>query len=308
MAQLQKGTDYTTGDQVTAVNLDALVDNAILLPGAITDQIAAASVSSSDTVLINQVGALKKATALQIASTLDLSSYLLKSGGTMAGSLVLYGNPSAVLEAATKGYVDAQDASVSAAAIAGIALCVAKAGDTMTGPLTLPGNPVSALQAAPKQYVDNSFLAGSVVKSAYSETTAYATYNTVIPVDDTIPQITEGTEVLTVTITPTSVASKIRIKANLYTSITSGGGTGVFAVFRDSNVNAIFATSDYKEISLETSSVSFEFYDSPSSVSAITYKLRVGTGNASFPLALNGTNVRRFGSAARCTLIAEEIK
>jgi hypothetical protein len=154
MAQLQKGTDYTTGDQVTAVNLDALVDNAILLPGAITDQIAAGSVSGSDTVLINQVGALKKATAFQIASTLDLSPYLLKSGGTMAGSLVLYGNPSAVLEAATKGYVDAQDASVSAAAIAGIALCVAKAGDTMTGPLTLPGNPASALQAAPKQYVD----------------------------------------------------------------------------------------------------------------------------------------------------------
>jgi microcystin-dependent protein len=104
--------------------------------------------------LINQVGALKKATALQIASTLDLSPYLLKSGGTMTGSLVLYGNPSAVLEAATKGYVDTQDASLSAVIIAGLALCVAKAGDTMTGPLTLPGNPVSALQAAPKQYVD----------------------------------------------------------------------------------------------------------------------------------------------------------
>ena len=156
MAQLQKGTDYTTGDQVTAVNLDALVDNAILLPGAITDQIAAASVSGSDTVLINQVGALKKATALQIASTLDLSPYLLKSGGTMTGSLVLYGNPSAVLEAATKGYVDTQDASLSAAIIAGLALCVAKAGDTMTGPLTLPGNPASALQAATKQYVDQA--------------------------------------------------------------------------------------------------------------------------------------------------------
>jgi microcystin-dependent protein len=154
MAQLQKGTDYTTGDQVTAANLDALVDNAILLPGAITDQIAASSVSGSDTVLINQVGALKKATALQIASTLDLSPYLLKSGGTMTGSLVLYGNPSAVLEAATKGYVDAQDANLYAATVAGLALCVAKTGDTMTGPLTLPGNPASALQAAPKQYVD----------------------------------------------------------------------------------------------------------------------------------------------------------
>jgi hypothetical protein len=308
MAQLQKGTDYTTGDQVTADNLDALVDNAILLPGAITDQIAAGSVSGSDTVLINQVGALKKATALQIASTLDLSPYLLKSGGTMAGSLVLYGSPSLALEAATKGYVDTQYNSVSSAIIAGLALCVAKAGDTMTGPLTLPGNPASALQAAPKQYVDNSFLAGSVVKSAYSETTAYATYNTVIPFDDTVPQITEGTEILTVAITPTSASSKIRIKANLYTSTISGGGTVVFAIFRDSNANAIFVTSDYKEISLETSSVSFEFYDAPSSVSTVTYKLRVGPGNASFPLALNGTNSRRFGGAARCTLIAEEIK
>jgi microcystin-dependent protein len=161
MSQLSKGTTYSTGDQVTAVNLNNLVDEAILLPGAISDQLGASSVSASDTLLINQSGALKRASALQIASTRDLTNYLTKGGGTLTGPLLLYGPPGASSEAATKGYVDAQDASVSAASIAGIALCVAKAGDAMSGPLALSADPTSGMQAATKQYVD-SVSAGSL--------------------------------------------------------------------------------------------------------------------------------------------------
>lgn len=63
MAQLQKGTTYATGAQVTADNLNKHVDEAILLPGAITEQIAATSVTADDSLLIYQpsVG-LRKAT------------------------------------------------------------------------------------------------------------------------------------------------------------------------------------------------------------------------------------------------------
>lgn len=80
MAQLNKGTTYSTGDQVTAANLNALVDNATILPGAITEQIAASSLTTSDSTLLAQSGAIRKATLGQILGLTDLSSYLKKDG------------------------------------------------------------------------------------------------------------------------------------------------------------------------------------------------------------------------------------
>jgi hypothetical protein len=69
--------------------------------------------------------------------------YVATVGGTMTGPLVLSADPSVVLGAATKQYVDAQHA-----------LSVPVAGGTMTGALTLFGAPTAALHAATKAYAD----------------------------------------------------------------------------------------------------------------------------------------------------------
>jgi hypothetical protein len=69
--------------------------------------------------------------------------FIVKSGDTMTGFLVLSATPTAALHAATKAYVDTNDA-----------LSVLKAGSTMTGLLTLSGAPSSNLHAATKLYVD----------------------------------------------------------------------------------------------------------------------------------------------------------
>ncbi|MFH1078445.1 MAG: hypothetical protein V1745_04185 [Patescibacteria group bacterium] len=71
--------------------------------------------------------------------------YVNVAGDTMTGALILNANPTNVLGAATKQYVDNLNAAK-----------VSKAGDTMTGYLTLVGDPTVALQAATKQYVDNA--------------------------------------------------------------------------------------------------------------------------------------------------------
>lgn len=70
---------------------------------------------------------------------------VLKAGDTMTGFLTLNANPTANLHAATKQYVDTQDATK-----------VSKAGDTMTGFLTLNADPTATLHAATKQYVDTA--------------------------------------------------------------------------------------------------------------------------------------------------------
>jgi len=70
MAQIQKGTTYITGDQVTAANLNALADSAILLPGAITDQTAKTVPLAADTILLHSAAdtALRKSTLTQLFS------------------------------------------------------------------------------------------------------------------------------------------------------------------------------------------------------------------------------------------------
>ncbi len=53
---------------------------------------------------------------------------------------------------------------------------------------------------------------GTVVGGAYAEYTANANLSAQIPRDDSIPQVGEGTEILTLTITPKSATNKLRCR------------------------------------------------------------------------------------------------
>ena len=70
--------------------------------------------------------------------------YLLLTGGTLTGPLVLAANPVVPLGAATMAYVDAKAGNY-----------LALAGGTLTGPLTLAGAPTVDLHSATKGYVDS---------------------------------------------------------------------------------------------------------------------------------------------------------
>jgi len=101
MAQIQKGTTYSTGDQVTATNLNALADSAILLPGAITDQTAKTVPLAADTLLIHSAAdtALRKSTLTQLfASPQPIGATTANTGAftTITGSgSAIFGNSSA---------------------------------------------------------------------------------------------------------------------------------------------------------------------------------------------------------------------
>ena len=87
-------------------------------------------------------------TAVQTA----LDAKVAKAGDTMTGLLVLSGDPSAALGAATKQYVDAINSSLSSSISGKLALT----GGTLTGYLTLNGAPTNTLHAATKAYVDTA--------------------------------------------------------------------------------------------------------------------------------------------------------
>lgn len=109
-------------------------------------------------------------TSSSLQAEIDLK--VNRSGDTMTGPLFLESDPSSSLQASTKQYVDAGDASLSAEIAvveaslnariddvssslqAEIDTKVDRAGDTMTGPLILDADPVVDLEAATKEYVD----------------------------------------------------------------------------------------------------------------------------------------------------------
>lgn len=167
MAQIQAGITYVDGGQVTATNLNAHVNNAVLVPGAISDQTAAASCAGTDSLLVLQSGLLKRATVSQVQTAIapDLTPYVNKNGSVaMTGELTLSSStPAGSLSAASKTYVDTSLSTGLATKQNTLGFTpVNKAGDTMAGALVLAANPTVALGAATKQYVDSAVSGGEL--------------------------------------------------------------------------------------------------------------------------------------------------
>ncbi len=83
-----------------------------------------------------------------------VEQFLPLSGGTLTGALTLAADPTLAMQASTRQFAEGL-ASVR----------VAKSGDTMTGPLTLSGAPTASLHAVTKDYVDTG-LAGKADSAA----------------------------------------------------------------------------------------------------------------------------------------------
>lgn len=80
MAQIQKGFSYTAGSPnnlVTYTNLNQHVDDATLLPGAITDQTTKAAPAAGDTLLVHSASdiALRKSTVAQLFNSSQAASF-----------------------------------------------------------------------------------------------------------------------------------------------------------------------------------------------------------------------------------------
>lgn len=147
--------------------------------------------------------------------------------------------------------------------------------------------------------------AGCVVDWAYATYTTNAALAGTTPVDDTIPQITEGTEILTVSITPKSATNRLRIRFDGFA--TAGSSISlVTALHQDAIANALaarlvdLATGAYSTVVLTHEMVA-------GTTSAITFRIRVGNGTGA-AFRFNGSTAGRLlGGAAAATLIVEEI-
>lgn len=144
---------------------------------------------------------------------------------------------------------------------------------------------------------------GDIVQSVYTSTAAMATSATTMPVDDTIPQITEGMEVLTQIITPTASINKLLIEANLTGGANVLSDTGI-AFFKDDANDAIAAVAALWH---NGQNESFLFHEMiAGTVSPITIKLRAGC--AITTITINGVSGgRKLGGVSATNLRITEV-
>ena len=150
-----------------------------------------------------------------------------------------------------------------------------------------------------------SFVYGEVVQTVYASTASVVTVGAIFPPDNTIPQSSEGVEVLTAAITPKVSSHRIRARFVGFGTRQNNGPLGA-ALFRDSEADALQVTSHDADGSAAVVSVSLQFEHSPATTSSTTYKIRMSS-TANFYLNGNNSGTRLYGGAATATLILEEI-
>lgn len=162
---------------------------------------------------------------------------------------------------------------------------------------TLPGTG-GTLDRLNRQY--------NVIQVLNTQTGAVATGTTTIPNDDTIPQNTEGTEFMTLAITPTNASNKLIIEVNAMLSSSTQDNI-IMALFQDSNANALTAISASAYVGTAAVNMRIMHYMTAGTVSATTFKIRAGTGAAATTTFNGQSGARKFGGVMNSGITIWEI-
>lgn len=151
-------------------------------------------------------------------------------------------------------------------------------------------------------------LTGDVVQTVRTVTGAVATGTTLIPVDDTIPQITEGDQYMTCAITPTSASNLLRVDVVFNGTGSTTSGNVTVALFQDSTANALAAVTQVFTGAGFQQNVHLTYFMTAGTTSATTFRVRAGLAVAG-TLTFNGAaGARLFGGVCASSITVTEIK
>ncbi len=317
----------TTGSANVQVLATTTPDTFTLATGNVVNFIAGYSNSGSATLAVHSTTAkaIKKTTASGLANvatgdiiatgvynvTYDGTQYVLNTptygtGGIMTNSVdntLLSQMPTLTIKGNnTGGTANAADLTVAQVRTM-LGLGTAAYLDVGTG----PSNIVQLDGSSKLPAVDGSNLtnigSNAVVGRAYGSYTSNTDLNTIIPLDDTIPQNTEGTQIISVSYTAASATNRLRFTF-------SGTCDGIdfwrvtSALFIDTTANALFASLCGNNFA---NNAAWTFEMVVGDTSTHDYKIRVGANSGK--CRFNGsTSARYFGGAAVTSLIIEELK
>lgn len=143
------------------------------------------------------------------------------------------------------------------------------------------------------------------VQFVSTSTSSAITCNTTIPADDSIPQITEGTSVLSLSITPKFLNSTLEI---MFTGCSQkDGNTGFItvALFQDSNANAI-AAKCFATLGTDGTHFALQYIMTSGTTSSTTFSIRVGPNTNVCYINANSVGTRIYGGVASTLLTITE--
>ena len=147
----------------------------------------------------------------------------------------------------------------------------------------------------------------SIIQVANNSIATVVDVDAFFPQDDTLPQNTEGDQIVTCTITPTNANSTLVITANAWGSIDSGGLAGQLALFQDTNADALAFTANRVGASSECS-LTLHYTCLANTTSSTTFKLRGGCRQGGHWYINGGTGgTRLYGGASAAYLTITEI-
>lgn len=144
----------------------------------------------------------------------------------------------------------------------------------------------------------------SKVKQIVSTALATAsTLATQIPFDDTKPQNTEGTEVITLAITPTSATNNLLIQFDAGLVCASLDVAIIAALFQDANANALQVAVNWAPAAHNGGILPLSYVMTAGTTSATTFKIRIGRHDGVSTVTINGQGGGRiFGGATSLNL------
>ncbi len=151
-----------------------------------------------------------------------------------------------------------------------------------------------------------ALLLGRVVQDVFTKSGAVATGTTTIPYDDSIPQIAEGDEYITRSITPLATTNRLVIEAVLYVTSSADTRHLIAALFQDATAGALAAASLYVDLAGGGGMIVLRHEMEAGTTSATTFRIRIGADSAA-TVTFNGVGgARRFGGVTVSSLRVTE--
>lgn len=149
---------------------------------------------------------------------------------------------------------------------------------------------------------------GVPVQMVSTNYSAVATGTTPIPLDDTLPQNTEGDQYMTQSITPKSTTNQLIIEAKVFISLGTANYHAIAGLFQDSTASALGGAATFLAVSTQIGEISIRHKMTAGTTSSTALKVRAG-GQLSTTSTFNGiSGGRMFGGATLSNIKITEYK
>lgn len=175
--------------------------------------------------------------------------------------------------------------------------------------LILQNEAGNAILTTGNNATDSIFPAGHILQVQNVQTGAVATGTTTSPGDDTIPQITEGDEYMTLAITPKNASNILLINVDIGLLASSASNTITVALHEGTTANALAATLMYQGSAADTRhSTSLMHKMVAGSASELTFRVRAGASGAGTTTFNGHDGNRKLGGVCASSITIMEIQ